>query len=150
MGTLIFGSGAFSTTGLLIALGIIIGAIVLVAGVVFVQTAERRVPVQYAKKRYKGRKMVGAQNYTYTIKTCHGRCNASNFASSFDDISSNGFTNIYKKTLQTATRFRGGIYKFFNSNINIRCSPNRIFYCKCYYISITYSWIYIFLYICNI
>ena len=53
---LIFENGAFSTTGLLTALAIVIGAIVLVAGVVFVQQAERRVPVQYAKKVV-GRKM---------------------------------------------------------------------------------------------
>ena len=43
-------NGTFNTTGLLIALGIIIGALILVAGVVFVQQAERRIPVQYAKK----------------------------------------------------------------------------------------------------
>ena len=40
--------GVFSTTGLITAIGIIVGAIILVAGVVFVQEAERRVPVQYA------------------------------------------------------------------------------------------------------
>lgn len=64
---LIFGVGAFSTTGLLIALAIIIGAIILVAGVVFVQQAERRVPVQYSK-RVVGRKMVGAQNTNIPLK----------------------------------------------------------------------------------
>ena len=47
---LIFVNGAISTTGLLSALGIIIGAVILVAAVVFVQQAERRIPVQYAKK----------------------------------------------------------------------------------------------------
>ena len=64
---LIMGTGAFSTTGFLIALAIIIGAIVLVAGVVFVQQAERRVPVQYSK-RVVGRKMVGAQNTNIPLK----------------------------------------------------------------------------------
>ena len=54
---LIITSSGFSTTGLLMAIGIIIGAIILVAGVVFVQQAERRVPVQYSKKVV-GRKMV--------------------------------------------------------------------------------------------
>ena len=43
---LIFANGAFSTTGLLTALGITIGAIVLITAVVFVQQAERRIPVQ--------------------------------------------------------------------------------------------------------
>lgn len=47
---LIFGTRAFSTAGLLTSLCIIVGAIVLIAGVVFVQQAERRIPVQYAKK----------------------------------------------------------------------------------------------------
>ena len=47
---LIFVNGAFSTTGLLTALGITIGAIILIAAVVFVQQSERRIPVQYAKK----------------------------------------------------------------------------------------------------
>ena len=40
---MIFTSTGFSTTGLITALGIIIGALLLVAGVVFVQDAERRV-----------------------------------------------------------------------------------------------------------
>ena len=54
---LIFGTGVFNTKGFLITLGILIGAILLVAGVVFVQEAERRIPVQYAKKVV-GRKMI--------------------------------------------------------------------------------------------
>ena len=61
------GVRAFSTTGLLVSLGIIIGAIILVAEVVFVQQAERRVPVQYSK-RVVGRKMVGAQNTHIPLK----------------------------------------------------------------------------------
>ena len=64
---LIVSNGAFSTTGLLLAIGIVIGAIILVAGVVFVQQAERRIPVQYSK-RVVGRKMVGAQNTHIPLK----------------------------------------------------------------------------------
>ncbi len=79
---LMMGTGLFSTTGLLIALGIIIGAIVLVAGVVFVQTAERRVPVQYAKK-VQGRKMVGAQNTHIPLKLAMAGVMPVIFASSF-------------------------------------------------------------------
>lgn len=79
---LIFGSGAFSTTGLLIALAIIIGAVVLVAGVVFVQQAERRVPVQYSK-RVVGRKMVGAQNTNIPLKLAMAGVMPVIFASSF-------------------------------------------------------------------
>ncbi|NLC88087.1 MAG: preprotein translocase subunit SecY [Clostridiaceae bacterium] len=79
---LIVGTGAFSTTGILIALGIIIGAILLVAGVVFVQQAERRVPVQYSK-RVVGRKMVGAQNTNIPLKLAMAGVMPVIFASSF-------------------------------------------------------------------
>lgn len=80
--SLIFGTGVFSTTGLLIALAIIIGAIILVAGVVFVQQAERRVPVQYSK-RVVGRKMVGAQNTNIPLKLAMAGVMPVIFASSF-------------------------------------------------------------------
>ena len=79
---LIFTSQGFSTTGLLTALGIIIGAIILVAGVVFVQQAERRVPVQYSK-RVVGRKMVGAQNTNIPLKLVMAGVMPIIFASSF-------------------------------------------------------------------
>ena len=79
---LILGTGIFSTTGLLIALAIIIGAILLVAGVVFVQQAERRVPVQYSK-RVVGRKMVGAQNTNIPLKLAMAGVMPVIFASSF-------------------------------------------------------------------
>ena len=73
---------SFSTTGLLIALGIIIGAIILVAAVIFVQQAERRVPVQYSK-RVVGRKMVGAQNTHIPLKLVMAGVMPIIFASSF-------------------------------------------------------------------
>ena len=56
-----------STAGIVTALVVIAGAILLVAGVVFVQQAERRVPVQYAKKVV-GRKMYGGQNTHIPLK----------------------------------------------------------------------------------
>ena len=79
---LIVPSGAFSTTGLLLAIGIVIGAIILVAGVVFVQQAERRIPVQYSK-RVVGRKMVGAQNTNIPLKLVMAGVMPIIFASSF-------------------------------------------------------------------
>ena len=72
----------FSTTGLLTALGIIIGAIILVAGVVFVQQAERRIPVQYSKKVV-GRKMIGAQSTHIPLKLAMAGVMPIIFASSF-------------------------------------------------------------------
>ena len=72
----------FSTTGLLTSLGIIVGAIALVAGVVFVQEAERRVPVQYSKKVV-GRKMYGGQNTHIPLKLAMAGVMPVIFASSF-------------------------------------------------------------------
>jgi len=79
---LIMTDAGFSTTGLLMAIGILIGAIILVAGVVFVQQAERRVPVQYSKKVV-GRKMVGAQNTHIPLKLAMAGVMPIIFASSF-------------------------------------------------------------------
>ena len=78
----IFKSGSFSTADLITAIGIIIGAIVLIAGVVFVQQAERRVPVQYAKKVV-GRKMYGGQNTHIPLKLAMAGVMPVIFASSF-------------------------------------------------------------------
>lgn len=82
LGKLIFTEAGFSTTGLLISLGVLIGALILVAGVVFVQQAERRVPVQYSKKVV-GRKMVGAQNTHIPLKLAMAGVMPVIFASSF-------------------------------------------------------------------
>ena len=74
--------GQFSTLGLLTAIGIVIGVIVLITGVVFVQLAERRIPVQYSKKVV-GRRMVGAQNTHIPIKPAMASVMPIIFASSF-------------------------------------------------------------------
>ena len=107
---LMFGTGAFSTTGLLISLGIIIGAIILVAGVVFVQTAERRIPVQYAKKVV-GRKMIGAQNTHIPLKLAMAGVMPVIFASSFMTFPAM-ILQIFIKDIETATGFWAGVYKF--------------------------------------
>ena len=79
---LIMTEEGFSTVGLLTTIGIIVGALILVAGVVFVQQAERRVPVQYSKKVV-GRKMVGAQNTHIPLKLVMAGVMPVIFASSF-------------------------------------------------------------------
>lgn len=65
--SLVMPSTGFSVTGLLTAIAVLIGAVILIAGVVWVTEAERRVPVQYAK-RVVGRKMYGGQNTHIPIK----------------------------------------------------------------------------------
>lgn len=79
---LICGTGAFSTLGLIKAVCLVVGMLALVAAVVFVQNAERRIPVQYAK-RVVGRKMVGAQNTNIPLKLAMAGVMPIIFASSF-------------------------------------------------------------------
>ncbi|MFR8104386.1 MAG: preprotein translocase subunit SecY [Clostridia bacterium] len=107
---LIMQTGEFSTTGLLTALGIIIGALILVAGVVFVQVAERRVPVQYAKKVV-GRKMYGGQNTHIPLKLAMAGVMPIIFASSFMTFPAM-IIQMFIKDIATQTGFWAGVYKF--------------------------------------
>lgn len=107
---LIFTAEGFSTIGLLTALGVIIGAIILVAGVVFVQQAERRVPVQYSKKVV-GRKMVGAQNTHIPLKLAMAGVMPIIFASSFMTFPAM-IIQIFVKDIANQTGFLAGLYKF--------------------------------------
>ena len=107
---LIFTSSGFSTTGLITAIGIIIGAIILVAGVVFVQEAERRVPVQYAKKVV-GRKMYGGQNTHIPLKLVMAGVMPIIFASSFMTFPAM-IISMFNQNIGTETGFWATIYKF--------------------------------------
>ena len=107
---LIFTSTGFNTVGLITALGIIIGALLLVAGVVFVQQAERRVPVQYSK-RVVGRKMVGAQSSHIPLKLAMAGVMPVIFASSFMTFPAM-IISIFVKDVSTLTGFWKGVYNF--------------------------------------
>ncbi len=107
---LIMGSGTFSTTGLLMSLGIIVGAIVLIAAVVFVQQAERKVPVQYSK-RVVGRKMVGAQNTHIPLKLAMAGVMPIIFASSFMTFPAM-IIQMFAPDIASQTGFWATIYKF--------------------------------------
>ena len=106
---LIVTSSGFSTIGLITALGIIIGAIILVAGVVFVQEAERRVPVQYSKK-VQGRRMVGAQSTHIPLKLVMAGVMPVIFASSFMTFPAMIISMF--ADVQNLTGFWAGVYKF--------------------------------------
>ena len=113
---LVVANGSVNTVGVVTALAIIIGAIILVAGVVFVQQAERRVPVQYAKKVV-GRKMYGGQNTHIPLKLAMAGVMPVIFASSFmtfpammiqifaqDKIGQPGFLNgLYQFSMATSS-----------------------------------------------
>ena len=107
---LIMGTGTFSTTGLLMALGVVIGAIILIAGVIFVQQAERRIPVQYAKKVV-GRRMVGAQNTHIPLKLAMAGVMPIIFASSFMTFPAM-IIQMFVPDIASQTGFWSVIYKF--------------------------------------
>ncbi len=106
----IVSDGQFSTSGLLIALGIVIGAIILVTGVVFVQQAERKIPVQYSK-RVVGRKMVGAQNTHIPLKLAMAGVMPIIFASSFMTFPAM-IIQIFVKDIAQHTGFLHGLWQF--------------------------------------
>lgn len=99
----------FNTTGFLLSLGIVIGAILLVGGVVFVQLAERRIPVQYSK-RVVGRKMVGAQSTYIPLKLAMAGVMPVIFASSFMTFPAM-IIQLFVKDITTKTGFLAGLYK---------------------------------------
>lgn len=103
-------NGKFSTTNLIIALAILLGALVLVSGVVFIQQAERRIPVQYSKKVV-GRKMMGAQNTHIPLKLAMAGVMPIIFASSFMTFPAM-ILQIFKPEIATQTGFLAGLYKF--------------------------------------
>ena len=123
-------NGTFSTTGLLGALGILVLAILLVSAVVFIQSGERRIPVQYSKKVV-GRKMVGAQNTNIPLKVAMAGVMPIIFASSFmtfpamiiqiidrEIASHTGFWNvIYNLSLATSSTQPGVGYAIANAII---------------------------------
>lgn len=65
--TYVFQGGSFSAMGTVWALALLVVAIAAIVLVVFFTDAERRIPVQYAK-RVVGRKMYGGQNTNIPIK----------------------------------------------------------------------------------
>ena len=126
--SLIMPATGFSTTGLITSLGIVVGALLLVAGVVFVQQAERRVPVQYSK-RIVGRKMIGGQGTHIPLKLAMAGVMPVIFASSFmtfpamiismfvaDPSTLTGFWSVvYKFSMATSTSAVGWGYSLANA-----------------------------------
>ncbi len=102
-------NGKFNTINLIISLAILIGVIILVAGVVFVQQAERRVPVQYSKKVV-GRKMMGAQNTHIPLKLAMAGVMPIIFASSFMTFPAM-IIQIFKADIASQSGFLAGLYK---------------------------------------
>ena len=107
---LMFSAGTFSTVGFIKALALVVGLLVLVAGVVFIQIAERRIPVQYAKKVV-GRRMVGAQNTHIPLKLAMAGVMPIIFASSFMTFPAM-LIQIFSPSSIGKSGFLGGLYQF--------------------------------------
>ena len=107
---LVFTATGFSTKGLVITLGVIAGAILFIAGVVFVQEAERRVPVQYAKKVV-GRKMYGGQSTHIPLKLAMAGVMPVIFASSFMTFPAM-IIQMFNPNIASQSGFWAGVYKF--------------------------------------
>ena len=107
---LIVTDAGISTVGIVTALAIIVGAILFVAGVVFVQQAERKVPVQYAKKVV-GRKMYGGQNTHIPLKLAMAGVMPVIFASSFMTFPAM-MIQIFAADKIGGTGFLAGLYQF--------------------------------------
>ena len=106
---IVTGTG-ISTVGIVTSLCIIVGAVILVAGVVFVQESERRVPVQYAKKVV-GRKMYGGQNTHIPLKLAMAGVMPIIFASAFMTFPAI-VIQLFNNEIASATGFWAGVYKF--------------------------------------
>lgn len=100
---------AFKTTNLLLALGIIIGAVILISAVVFVQQAERKIPVQYSKKVV-GRKMMGGQNTHIPLKLAMAGVMPIIFASSFMTFPAM-IIQIFNSSIAEQSGFLAMLYK---------------------------------------
>ena len=108
---LIMPATGFSTVGLITAIAIVLGAVLLVAGVVFVQQAERRIPIQYAK-RVVGRKMYGGQNTHLPIKLAMAGVMPVIFASSFMTFPAMLIQIFASDAIAKGSGFLYGLYQF--------------------------------------
>jgi preprotein translocase subunit SecY len=104
-------ASSFSLIGFLTAIGIVIGAIILIAGVVWVTEAERRVPVQYAK-RVVGRKMYGGQNTHIPMKLAMAGVLPIIFAMSFMQFPAM-IIQLINPNIATSTGFWNKLYYVF-------------------------------------
>ena len=100
-------------TGILIFAVLMVGLIAVIAGVVFVQKAERRIPVNYAK-RVVGRKMYGGQSTHIPIKLAMAGVMPLIFAMSFMSFPSIIISLV--TDVNNLTGFWKGVYTLFTAS----------------------------------
>lgn len=106
----IISSGTINVQVLILAIGSVIASIVLIAAVVFVQSGERRIPIQYAKKVV-GRKMYGGQNTHIPLKLAMAGVMPIIFASSFISFPAI-LIQLFAGDKIGTNSFLGGLYNF--------------------------------------
>ena len=109
--TYLYGVASTGVGGAITAIAVIIGAIILIAGVVWVTEAERRIPVQYAK-RVAGRKMYGGQSTFIPMKLAMAGVLPVIFAMSFMQLPAL-IIQLINNNIATSTGFWTGVYKVF-------------------------------------
>lgn len=97
---------------ILVVAALVLAMIIVIAGVIYVQQAERRIPVNYAK-RVVGRKMYGGQNTHIPIKVAMAGVMPIIFAMSFMMFPS---TIISLCTKGNPTGFWGVVYNIFSAS----------------------------------
>ncbi len=100
-------------TGILVFALLMVGLLAVVAGVVFVQKAERRIPVNYAK-RVVGRKMYGGQSTHIPIKLAMAGVMPLIFAMSFMSFPTIIMSLV--TDVENLTGFWKGFYTLFNAS----------------------------------
>ena len=105
--------GGAGFTGIHVFALLMVGLIAVITGVVFVQKAERRIPVNYAK-RVVGRKMYGGQSTHIPIKLAMAGVMPLIFAMSFMSFPSI-IISLVTDTTQLSG-FWGGVYKLFTAS----------------------------------
>ena len=104
---------------------IVIGMLLLVAFVVFISDAERRIPVQYAK-RVVGRKMYGGQSSHIPIKVNMSGVLPIIFAQAIASIPAT--IGMFAGWTETTPGFGGGLMRLFDTS--------GLFYCAIYFLLI--------------
>jgi preprotein translocase subunit SecY len=103
--------GGAGFTGILVFALLMVGLIAVITGVVFVQKAERRIPVNYAK-RVVGRKMYGGQSTHIPVKLAMAGVMPIIFASSFMTFPAMLIQIFGKSALEAQKGFIYGLYQF--------------------------------------
>ena len=125
--------GTMTTLAWWVDLIIVIGVAALIVFIVFINDAERRIPIQYAK-RVVGRKIYGGQNTNLPIKVSMSGVMPVIFAQSIVSI----MPTIFAFTNPNGTSSNG----FVQFLINIS-NPHSAFYAVCYFVLIFFfGWFY--------